>query len=55
MNNEYVTLKQIAEWQQVTVQTVRNWIKNGHLKAVKIGKSYKVNFKDYKTLCEKGI
>lgn len=55
MKNEYLTLKQIAEWQQVTVPTVRNWIRAGKLPAVKIGKSYKVKLEDYNKLCEQGI
>lgn len=50
-----MTLKEIAQAQQVTVPTVRNWIKAGRLMAVKVGKSYRVRRNDYKMLCQKGF
>lgn len=52
---QYMTVKQIAEAQSVTVETVRNWIKAKKLKAVKVGKSYRVTEAAYKQLCEKGL
>lgn len=58
MNNlgtEYITVNQIAQEQQVTVMTVRNWIKSNKLMAVKIGKSYRIRKKDYEDMCKRGI
>ena len=58
MNNigpEYITVEQIAKEQQVTVMTVRNWIKANKLFAVKIGKAYRIKKEDYETLCKRGI
>lgn len=58
MNNigpEYITVNQIAQEQQVTVATVRNWIKSNKLMAVKIGKSYRIRKQDYEDMCKRGI
>lgn len=58
MNNigpEYITVNQIAQEQQVTVMTVRNWIKSNKLMAVKIGKSYRIRKQDYEDMCKRGI
>lgn len=58
MNNlgtEYITVNQIAQEQQVTVMTVRNWIKSNKLMAVKIGKAYRIRKTDYEDMCKRGI
>lgn len=34
--------EQVAELCQVTTETVRNWIQDGKLKAVKLGKTWRV-------------
>ena len=54
-SSEYVTVNQIAQEQQVTVMTVRNWIKTKKLFAVKIGKAYRIRKADYEQMCNKGI
>jgi len=41
-NNEFYTVEQIAELLKVHWQTVLNYIKNGKLKAVKLGKGYRI-------------
>ncbi len=41
-NNEFLTVEQVAELLQVHWQTVLNYIKNGKLKAVKLGKGYRI-------------
>jgi excisionase family DNA binding protein len=41
-NNEFLTVKQTAELLQVHWQTILNYIKSGKLKAVKLGKGYRV-------------
>lgn len=42
-NNEFYTVKQVAELLKVHWQTVLNYIKNGKLKAVKLGKGYRIS------------
>jgi len=42
-NNEFYTVKHIAELLKVHWQTVLNYIKNGKLKAVKLGKGYRIS------------
>lgn len=42
-NNEFLTVEQVAELLQVHWQTILNYIKNGKLKAVKLGKGYRIS------------
>jgi len=41
-NNEFLTVGQVADLLQIHWQTVLNYIKNGKLKAVKLGKGYRI-------------
>lgn len=41
-NNEFLTVEQIAKLLQVHWQTVLNYIKAGKLKAIKLGKGYRI-------------
>ena len=47
-NNSFLTVEQVAEILQVHWQTVLNYIKSGKLKAVRLGKGYRIpkNFLD---------
>lgn len=40
---EVYTLKEIEELLQVTRRTIYNWIKDGKLKAFKVGKGWRVS------------
>lgn len=42
-NNEFFTVEQVAELLKVHWQTVLNYIKSGKLKAVKLGKGYRIS------------
>jgi excisionase family DNA binding protein len=48
MDKPYLTLDEIAEMLQVSVDTVRNWInrKNDPLPAFKLGREWRVEKKD---------
>jgi len=41
-NNTFYTVEQVAELLQVHWQTVLNYIKSGKLKALKLGKGYRI-------------
>ena len=41
-NNEFLTVEQVAELLQVHWQTVLNYIKSGKLKAIRLGKGYRI-------------
>ena len=41
MTAEYLTIKEVAELLRVSDQTVRNYIKNGSLVAIKFGRSHR--------------
>lgn len=41
MSAEYLTIKEVAELLRVSDQTVRNYIKNGSLVAIKFGRSHR--------------
>lgn len=42
-NNNFLTVEQVAETLQVHWQTVLNYIKSGKLKAVRLGKGYRIS------------
>ncbi len=41
-NNNFLTVEQVAKALQVHWQTVLNYIKGGKLKAVRLGKGYRI-------------
>lgn len=41
-NNSFYTVEQVAELLQVHWQTVLNYIKSGKLKALRLGKGYRI-------------
>ena len=43
---KYLTCEEIANKYNITVGTVRQWIKLKKLKAYKLGRSYKIKVKD---------
>lgn len=45
-NNSFYTVEQVAELLQVHWQTVLNYIKNGKLKALRLGKGYRITKED---------
>lgn len=42
-NNEFLTVEQVSELLQVHWQTVLNYIKNGNIEAIKLGKGYRIS------------
>lgn len=44
-NNEFLTVEQVAKTLQVHWQTILNYIKNGKLEALKLGKGYRISQK----------
>lgn len=47
-NNNFLTVEQVAKTLQVHWQTILNYIKNGKLKAVKLGKGYRISKEELK-------
>lgn len=52
-NNNFLTLDEIAEKLKLTRRTLYNYVKDGRLKAYKVGKQYRVKDSDYKALYSK--
>lgn len=46
-NNEFLTVEQVAELLQVHWQTVLNYIKSGKLKALRLGKGYRISKEEF--------
>ncbi len=44
-NNDFLTVEQVADKLQIHWQTVLNYIKSGKLKALKLGKGYRISQK----------
>ncbi len=51
---ELLTVKEFAERVRVSVSTVRNWIKAGTIKAVQIGRSYKIPAEELERVLKNG-
>jgi excisionase family DNA binding protein len=47
MPEEWLTLDEIAEELRVSVETVRRWIRTKQLKALSIGRGYRIKRKDF--------
>lgn len=47
---EYLTIKEVSERLSISEQTVRIWIKDGKLPAVKVGRRYRVTIADCDTI-----
>lgn len=45
-NNNFYTVEQVAELLQIHWQTVLNYIKSGKIKALRLGKGYRVTKED---------
>ena len=37
-----MTVKEVAEYLQISTQTVRRWAKENHLQCVRLGKEYRI-------------
>jgi excisionase family DNA binding protein len=48
------TIEEITVILKVTQRTIYNYIKSGQLKAVKIGKYWRIRYSDFQELIEKG-
>ncbi len=46
LNQQILTVAQVAEELQVTTQTIRNWIDAGALPAAKIGRGFRIRRED---------
>lgn len=42
LTETFYTVQEAADLLKVHYQTVRNWIRNGEIRAVKIGRSYRI-------------
>ena len=52
VEKSYYTVKEIATDLAVSEETVRNWIRSGELRAVDIGRGYRVAITEYHRFLE---
>jgi excisionase family DNA binding protein len=50
---QLLTVPQVAEQFQVTAQTIRNWIDQGVLPALRVGRAFRVRIEDVDALVER--
>ena len=50
----YMTVEEVSKRMQVTKTTVQRWIRNQKLKAVKIGKSWRITEQELKRFFDQG-
>ncbi|MBM3283660.1 helix-turn-helix domain-containing protein [Candidatus Gottesmanbacteria bacterium] len=43
-DNEFYTVEEVAKLLQVHWQTILNYIKNGKIEAIKLGKGYRIQY-----------
>lgn len=53
MKKEFYTVEELAELLQVHWQTILNYIRSGELKAVKLGKGYRISKKEFDAFVKK--
>jgi excisionase family DNA binding protein len=52
VSKQYFTVEDIAEQLGVSVDTVRNWIKQGKLEAYKVGRDYRISREQFEKFME---
>ena len=53
MAQEWLTIEEIAEELRVSEETVRRWIRTKKLKALSIGRGYRIRRKDYEDFLDR--
>jgi len=53
MSHEWLTIEEIAEELRVSEETVRRWIRTKQLKALSIGRGYRIRRKDYEDFLDR--
>ena len=53
MAQEWLTIEEIAEELRVSEETVRRWIRTKQLKALSIGRGYRIRRKDYEDFLDR--
>lgn len=53
-DDEFLTVAEVAELLKLNQQTVRNWIDQGYLPALRVGRRVRVRRSDLNELLEKG-
>jgi excisionase family DNA binding protein len=52
--DEYLTVAEVAETLKLNQQTVRNWIDQGRLPALRLGRRVRIRREDFRALTEEG-
>jgi excisionase family DNA binding protein len=52
VSKQYFTVEDIAEQLGVSVDTVRNWIKQGKLEAYRVGRDYRISREQFDKFME---
>ena len=52
--DEYLTVAEVAEILKLNQQTVRNWIEQGKLPALRVGRRVRIRREDFTALTEEG-
>jgi excisionase family DNA binding protein len=55
VDSKLLTVPQVAEVFQVTAQTIRNWIDQGLLPAVRVGRAYRIRQDDVTKLMDRAV
>ena len=55
MSEEYLTVREVAERLKVTRQAVYNWIADGRLVSVKLGRSVRITERALQVFLQRGI
>jgi excisionase family DNA binding protein len=53
MAHEWLTIEEIAEELRVSEETVRRWIRTKQLKALSIGRGYRIRRKDFEDFLDR--
>ena len=53
-DESFLTVAEVADWFKVNQQTVRNWIDQGRLPAVRVGRRVRIRRSDFDRILERG-
>lgn len=55
MDCKYFSVEEVAALTNMKEDTIRRWIRNGKLKAAKLGRNYRINEEEVKRILEEGV
>lgn len=55
MENKFYSVEELSEKLEMHIDTIRRYIREGRIKAIKFGRSYRIKEEEVKRILEEGV